>query len=199
MDKIPKAHIDEFMVKNDADLIKFGRYVNNENEFVCTENFLKILGVNDLENSLGKQFKILNNENQTEKTLMSNKTLVGIINDDIKDLDINNGEIIPEIYVNSDNLNNNIMTNTFIFLDVYLDSYYERIEVSEKIKGILPTKYNVIALTDSEVMHSLEGQKKIIKSIMIITSVILIIAVILIEYLITLKSYDKERPQYLNL
>ena len=96
---------------------------------------------------------------------------MGVISDDYYSLDVMQGQAVPEITVLPQNID--FDNSVALMAELYLESYFGREAIAEKVKAILPENCSVAALSSSEIMEGLEAQRRTVNAILLTGGILL--------------------------
>lgn len=171
---MPEAYYEEAEAKGIGPLITEGRLPESADEAVCTQSFLRAAGISEYEGvtiSLSTAKADLANQTVTENFIVRDVKIVGVISDEYYSLDVMQGQAVPEITVLPQNID--FDNSVALMAELYLESYFGREAIAEKVKAILPENCSVAVLSSSEVMEGLEGQRRTVTAILLTGGILL--------------------------
>lgn len=146
----------------------------------------------------GIEFVIGKFETGGTKNIFENKTIVGVLNDKISELEIYGGEFLPTIIMTNACVPAETGSQNFLFCSVYLDSYFNRDSAISEINQIFSSEEMSVLSTSSDTMVAIESQKKIMLAVLTTACALIIIALFL-SYIIELLGSAKKQEGHFNV
>lgn len=203
MDSIPKAYDKELQGKDLGNTFKFGKMSTSADEIVVSCDLAEMISTN-AEQAVGKVVSLtqsqvtIDNPTGGTKNIFENKTIVGVLNDKISELEIYGGEFLPTIIMTNACVPAETGSQNFLFCSVYLDSYFNRDSAISEINQIFSSEEMSVLSTSSDTMVAIESQKKIMLAVLTTACALIIIALFL-SYIIELLGNAKKQEGRFNV
>lgn len=170
-------------ISGSENYIKYGRFINAENEFMASENIIRRWGYENSESLLGSTFR-MHGDNNT--IVVNDMVLVGII-----DEGINNLLVLP--------LNSIIESQVLYSLVVYSNDYASLIGIRDQLNILLPFSRTEISIPENEEeILSIKKQQGVVESLISIFGII-IVSTIIANILLSLIFSIKQKGAYYGI